>query len=71
MIYSEAAYFDGNHCQHCADRDEKHRLDRKKKEFENATRYATPPRISLAPQSQPQTVEGDYCVVYYLEDFKS
>ena len=28
ILYSEAAYFDGNHCQHCADRDEAARLDR-------------------------------------------
>ena len=28
MIYSEASYFDGNHCQHCADRDEAMRLER-------------------------------------------
>lgn len=26
MIYSEASYFNGNHCQHCADRDEHKRL---------------------------------------------
>ena len=26
MIYSEAAYFEENHCQHCADRDEFLRL---------------------------------------------
>jgi hypothetical protein len=25
-MYSEAAYFDGDHCQHCADRDEHRRL---------------------------------------------
>lgn len=28
MIYSEAAYFDGNHCQHCAAREEHQRLTR-------------------------------------------
>lgn len=27
MSYSEAAYFDGNHCQHCASRDEYLRLE--------------------------------------------
>lgn len=30
--YSEAAYFDGNHCQHCADRDEHRRIQRKRSE---------------------------------------
>lgn len=28
MIYSEAAYFEGDHCQHCADRDEHLRFQR-------------------------------------------
>lgn len=28
MDYAEAAYFDGNHCQHAADRDEARRLHR-------------------------------------------
>jgi hypothetical protein len=28
MLYSEAAYFDNNACQHCADRDEHLRLKR-------------------------------------------
>jgi len=28
MNYAEAAYFDGNHCQHVADRDEHRRLQR-------------------------------------------
>lgn len=28
MLYSEAAYFDGNHCAHCAARDEHNRLQR-------------------------------------------
>lgn len=28
MIYSEASYFEGNHCQHVADRDEAARLNR-------------------------------------------
>lgn len=28
MLYSEAAYFDGNHCAHCAARDEHLRLQR-------------------------------------------
>lgn len=28
--YSEAAYFDGDHCQHCADREERQRLERKR-----------------------------------------
>ena len=32
MIYSEAAYFDGNHCAHCAARDEWIRLERKRVE---------------------------------------
>lgn len=26
--YSEAAYFDGNHCAHCASRDDHNRLQR-------------------------------------------
>lgn len=30
MLYSEAAYFDGNHCAHCAARDEHMRLQRKR-----------------------------------------
>lgn len=29
MSYSEAAYFDHNHCQHCADREEWLRLQRR------------------------------------------
>lgn len=28
MLYSEAAYFDGNHCAHCATRDEHKRIVR-------------------------------------------
>lgn len=32
MIYSEAAYFDGNHCQHCADREEHQRLARARRQ---------------------------------------
>lgn len=28
MAYAERAYFDGDHCQHVADRDEAKRLDR-------------------------------------------
>lgn len=39
MIYSEAAYFDGVHVQHCADRDEHFRIKRKEKEREKAARY--------------------------------
>jgi len=27
-MYAEAAYFEGNHCQHCADREEHQRLAR-------------------------------------------
>lgn len=27
-MYAEMAYFDGNHCQHCAARDEHMRLER-------------------------------------------
>ncbi len=30
MLYSEASYFDGNHCAHCATRDEHMRLQRKR-----------------------------------------
>ena len=29
-LYSEASYFDGDHCQHVADRDEQQRLARKR-----------------------------------------
>lgn len=32
MPYSERAYFDGDHCQHCADHDEQHRLQRIRKQ---------------------------------------
>ena len=35
MIYAERAYFDGDHCQHVADRDEAQRLrniDRRNRE---------------------------------------
>lgn len=32
MLYSEAAYFDGNHCQHCADRDDFLRRERIRKD---------------------------------------
>ncbi|SCW56571.1 hypothetical protein SAMN02927924_01402 [Sphingobium faniae] len=28
-LYSEASYFDGNHCQHVADREDRQRLERK------------------------------------------
>jgi len=28
MLYSEAAYFDNNHCAHCATRDDYNRLQR-------------------------------------------
>jgi hypothetical protein len=30
MNHAEASYFDGDHCQHCADRDEHLRLERKR-----------------------------------------
>lgn len=33
MNHSEAAYFDGDHCQHVADRDEQQRLARKRQAF--------------------------------------
>ena len=36
MLYSEAAYFDGNHCAHCAARDEHLRLKRKMTEARKA-----------------------------------
>lgn len=32
MIYAEAAYFDRNHCQHVADRDDFLRLERIRKQ---------------------------------------
>lgn len=32
LIYSEAAYFDGNHCQHVAAWEEHKRLERKRRE---------------------------------------
>ncbi len=36
MIYSEAAYFDGDHCSHCATRDEFIRLARIRRAWVNA-----------------------------------
>ncbi len=36
MLYSEAAYFDGNHCAHCAARDEHNRIERKRTEARKA-----------------------------------
>lgn len=36
MLYSEAAYFDGNHCAHCATRDEHIRIERKRTEARRA-----------------------------------
>lgn len=36
MIYSEAAYFEGNACQHCADRDEHLRLARINRQADQA-----------------------------------
>lgn len=38
MIYSEAAYFEGNACQHCASRDEHLRLERKEQEARRLAR---------------------------------
>lgn len=38
MIYAEAAYFDGNHCQHVADYHEARRLARKRDEAQKAAR---------------------------------
>lgn len=38
MIYAEAAYFDGNHCQHVADYLERKRLARKRDEAQKAAR---------------------------------
>lgn len=32
MMYAEAAYFEGNHCQHVADFHESKRLERKRRE---------------------------------------
>lgn len=32
MSYGERAYFEGDHCQHCAERDEWLRLERKRVE---------------------------------------
>lgn len=38
MSYSERAYFDGDHCQHVADRDEARRLKRINRQVELAHR---------------------------------
>ena len=38
MIYSEAAYFDGNHCQHVATWEESKRLERIRKDSQKAIR---------------------------------
>lgn len=38
MIYAEASYFDGNHCQHVADFLEVKRLERKRDEARKAVR---------------------------------
>lgn len=38
MIYSEAAYFDGNHCQHVADKIEHDRIRRAQRQGEEAMR---------------------------------
>lgn len=39
-MYSERAYFDGDHCQHCATRDEHLRLARIRRDNERALRSA-------------------------------
>lgn len=36
--YPEAAFFDGDHCQHCADRDEHRRLERIRQQTRDALR---------------------------------
>ena len=55
MPYSERAYFDGDHCQHCADRDEHARLERARKAMRQAadrrrgsrSLFASPPALRL------------------------
>lgn len=44
MPYSERAYFDGDHCQHCADRDERQRLERIRKSTARAVNRRRTPR---------------------------
>ncbi|KMS64022.1 hypothetical protein [Sphingobium baderi] len=44
-LYSEASYFDGDHCQHVADREDRQRLERKRHE----TREALSMRYGVAP----------------------
>lgn len=39
MIYSETSFFDGQHAQHCADRDEHNRLARARRLSVEARRY--------------------------------
>lgn len=48
MIYSEAAYFEGNHCQHCADRDEHLRWQRIRFASERAWQRRRPDRDLIA-----------------------
>lgn len=42
MLYAEAAYFDGDHCQHCADRDENLHRERIEARARVARRRALP-----------------------------
>lgn len=45
-MYSEMAYFDGNHCQHVATRDEHLRLERKRNEMRVAARNIERRRVA-------------------------
>lgn len=52
MIAAEAAFFDGNHCQHVADRDEHRRQDRKRQEMRQVLRLRErSPLRSTKPQA--------------------
>ena len=52
MSYSERAYFDGDHCQHCAARDEHHRLTRARRQMEKADRRRLPRYNAEAVQNE-------------------
>lgn len=52
MSYSERAYFDGDHCQHCAARDEHQRLQRARRQMEQADRRRLPRYNAEAVQAQ-------------------
>lgn len=70
MSNSERAYFDGDHCQHCADRDERDRLARIQRDNQRALARARPfspypgydpmdghdPRVTLSPSNPVRLV---------------